>query len=141
MRLTPLNRIFRIAAQILVCTILTQSIAFAAPKALTPQVVKEKVEKRGAGKGLKVVETDGTKVTGRIGSIGTESFTLEVKGVPQPTEIAYAKVSDVHNTGLSTGAKIAIIVTAGVAITVIVAVIVFERTFKIGPIGQIGPIS
>lgn len=133
MRLTPVARVFRIAAQLLVGAILTQSIALASAKPLTPQTVKEKVEKRGVGKGLKITELDGTRLTGRIHNIGPDSFTLDVKGTPQPSEIAYAKISEAHNTGLSTGAKVAIIVTAGVAITVVVAVIVFERNFKIGP--------
>jgi hypothetical protein len=129
MRLSDFSRV---CAALLISTLLGNSVAFAASKHMDAASAKAKIEARGQGHGLRIVETDKSQVTGTIVSIGEQSVVLQPKTGTAPVEIPYAQVSEVHNDKLSKGAKIGIgvgIAAAAVAIVAIVFAIQFKRGF------------
>ena len=82
--------------------------------------VKAGVVKRGTSekKLVRVKMANGTKLKGNISQIGEDSFTLTDSKTKQPTVIAYRDTTRVEGRGLSGGARITIIVVAGLAVTV-----------------------
>jgi hypothetical protein len=83
--------------------------------------IRAKVAKYGTDKKHKVLVTllNQTKVKGYISAIGNDSFTVTDKKTGSSTEIAFTDVKKVGSPGLSTPAKIGIIL----AITVPAAVL------------------
>jgi len=95
---------------------------------------KEKIAKLGVGEKARVQIKlrDGKKMKGYIASVGTDDFRLAEPKAGLTTTIAYSDVVEAHKPGLSTGAKIAIIVGIPlVAIGVILAVAVAKGLPKI----------
>lgn len=91
-------------------------------KASDVEKVKASVLKRGTSgkKPVRVKMLNGTKLKGYISQIGDDSFTLTDSKTKQPTVIAYRDTARVEGRGLSGGARIGIIVVAGLAVTVTV---------------------
>lgn len=125
---TWIFRLFRLVSLVIVCTLMGNDVVLAATP-MDAATVKQKVDARGVGKGLKVTETGGTTITGSIVWIGEEGFRLKVKNEPQPTEISFAQVTGVRNSGLSRGAKIGIAVGI-VAVVVVVVAVVLVHAFN-----------
>lgn len=127
-----LSRLARFTAMMLIPTLLSTSVAFAA-KPVDPAVMKTKVQARGVGQGIRVTLADKTEAKGLIVSISEQSFALKVKGSDQPREVQFAQVTGVHNDKMGTGTKVIIVVAiAGAAIGIIAAVAVhdFDKSFK-----------
>lgn len=129
-----LNRLFRLSAMLLVAVLLTSNVAFAAKKPADPAVMKVRLQKRGVGQGVRVTLADNTDVRGLIVAIGDNSFTIKPKKKSADVQqIEYSQLTGVHNESLSRGQKTTLIVcliTAGIAITAIVAVHDFDTSFK-----------
>jgi hypothetical protein len=121
------TRLFRSIAAFLVLTLAANSVAFAAPP--DPVKVHNKLTERGVGKGVKINEADGTTVTGTLTAIHNDDFEITPAGATPPLTISYSQVSSVHNNGpgMSTGAKIGIIVGCIVIVVVVVFVIVAKH--------------
>jgi hypothetical protein len=115
-----------------IATSLILSISANAAVAPTPAsnavAMKAKVEKRGIGNSARIIKTDGSAMVGKIESVGADSFQLLPRKSTTPSEIAFADVSAVHGTGLSTGAKIAIGVVVGVGLAVGIAAIIYKSS-------------
>ena len=97
--------------------------------------VKAQIAKRGTGDKAKVkIELrDKTKVKGYISQSGEDEFTVTDLKTQAQTKIAYRDVAQVKGWGLSRGAKIAIIATAGLAVAVLVVVIAIRNFDLSGP--------
>jgi hypothetical protein len=82
--------------------------------------VKAQVLTRGISekKCVRVKMSNGTKMKGYISQIGDDSFTLTDSKSNKTTVIAYRDAAQVEKRGLSGGAKIGLIVVAGLAVTV-----------------------
>jgi hypothetical protein len=113
--------------------LLGNSVALAAGTALDPVKLKQALTDRGLGKGIKVTELDGATVSGSLAAIRDDAFDVTVKKATQPITISYSQVSKVGNSGLSTGAKIGIIVGC-VTVAVVITAAVFYDKFKNSPI-------
>jgi hypothetical protein len=130
-RIFPLNfdsshslRIVRAIAPVLAVVLLSNSVAFAANTALDPVKLKQNLTTRGIGKSVKVTELDGTTVSGNLMAIRDDTFDVTLKKATQPITISYSQVSKEGNGGLTTGAKIGIVVgCVGVAAGVVALVI------------------
>jgi hypothetical protein len=114
-----LSHIFRAIASVLAVVLLGNSVAFAAgaPKvktAMDPAMLKQTLTTRGIGKGVKVKELDGTIVVGTLTGIQDGNFQVAPKSATQSITIQDANVASIHNSGLSTGAKIGIGIGIGV---------------------------
>jgi hypothetical protein len=104
--------------------LLSNSVAFAANTALDPVKLKQNLTTRGIGKSVKVTELDGTTVSGNLMAIRDDTFDVTLKKATQPITISYSQVSKEGNGGLTTGAKIGIVVgCVGVAAGVVALVI------------------
>jgi hypothetical protein len=90
-------------------------------KPLSADQAREKIVKRGVGAWVCVEERSGILLIGRIASINTDAFGLQLQNYPDVTPVSYADVTKLR-FGLS-GKGIAIIVGAGVAVAVISAVV------------------
>lgn len=114
MRLSNL-RLSRTATLLFVTVFLCQRVALAIP---TPDAAsaKQQIAARGVGKGVKVHESDGSVLRGRIVSLNDDSFGIQVGSKP-PMDVAFANVRAVDGPGLSGGAKIALGVGIGVAVS------------------------
>jgi len=122
-----LSRLIRFTAMLLIPALLTNTLAFAAPKPVDPIVMKAKVQARGVGQGVRVTLADNTEVKGLIVSIGEQSFTVKPRKADQPQEIQYAQLTGVHKDKMSTGTKVIIVVAvAGAAIGITAAVLVHD---------------
>jgi hypothetical protein len=92
----------RRVATLLVCALLVQSAAFAAPRGLTAEKVHARILKRGLGNWVGVEVSSGAAFVGKIVNIDDESFGLQLHNDPQITQVPYSDVIDLH-TGVSTG--------------------------------------
>jgi hypothetical protein len=117
-----LAHIFRGTAAVLAVVLVGNSVAFAAGAPLDPVKLKQKLTARGIGNSVKVTELDGSTVSGRLTAIRDDAFDVTGKKAAQPITIPYAQLSKVGNGGLSTGAKIGIVV-GSVAVIVVVSVV------------------
>jgi hypothetical protein len=106
MRQSPIG-ILRCTAFVLFFSIFATSIAYATDIPLTSATAKQKLQKRGVGKTVKVKEADGTELRAKIVSIGVTSVVLQVGSTPT-VEVSYDKLTAVNGPGLSKGAKIGI---------------------------------
>lgn len=73
---------------------------------LEAATVHAKIAKRGPGNGVAVEENTGVILAGRILTIGSDSFTLQLFNDPQPVTIRYAEVAEIE-TGPARGFWIA----------------------------------
>jgi len=92
----------------LILTLSGNSVAFAAAKPLDADTSRQKITARGIGKQIKVTQADGHQMIGTITGIRADDFDLTARGSLQPTPIAYANVTALHNEGSSVGKKIGI---------------------------------
>ena len=72
-------------------------------------VVHQTLVSRGVGKSIKVKETNGTTVNGTITAIDADSFQVTPKGETKPIRVRNEDVKTVHNGGMRTGVKVAIV--------------------------------
>lgn len=114
--------LLRCIALVLFISIPGNTLAYAEEPTLTPATAKQMVQARGVGKGIKVKEADGTTLRGKITSIGDDSFSMQA-GSRSAVEISYAQVTRVQGPGLSTGAKIGILIGAAVVATAAISVV------------------
>ena len=98
-----------LAALLLIVILLSNTIAYAAPKPLTPAETKLKIEKFGVNHYVRVVEGNGIDLHGRILAVNDQSFQMQLWNQPQPTDIRYDQVTELHNLGWTKG-KTAILV-------------------------------
>lgn len=122
-----LTHIFRGIAAVLAVVLLGNSVAFAAGTALDPVKLKQKLTTRGIGNSVKVMELDGTTVSGNIAAINDDNFQVSVKQAAQPVTISYAQVFKEGNGGLSVGAKIGIAVGCVVVVAAVIAIVVASK--------------
>ena len=92
---------------VLLCSLLTGSVLNAANVPLNSVEAKKMLEARGVAKMVKIKQTDGKEIRGKIISIGEGSVALQV-GFQPTIEIPYGKVAAVKGPGLPKAAKIAI---------------------------------
>jgi len=122
----------RTLSLLLVALLIFSSAGYAAQMAETPQVakIKAQVQKRGAGEKSRVRVTlgNGTMVKGYISKIEETSFDVNGNKTGKATSVSYTDVQKIQGPGLSTGAKIAIGVTIGLAIAALVIGIEFAKT-------------
>ena|SRR5579859_2840684 len=119
-----LSRLVRFTALLLIPALLSNNLAFGSKRPIDAASVKAKLEVRGVGQGVRVTLADNTEAKGLIVSLGEQSFSLKEKGDGQPREISYTQVTGVHNSKLSTGAKVGIgVAAAGVGIAILVFVL------------------
>jgi len=90
----------------LILTLSGNSVAFAAATALDANTSRQKIAARGIGKQIKVTQANGSQIIGIITGIRADDFDVTAKGSLQPTPIAYANVTALHNEGSSVGRKI-----------------------------------
>jgi len=62
---------------------------------------------RGIGKGVKITELDGTRITGILTGIQEDTFELTPKNTIQPVKIAYTQVTSLHDDGSNAGSTVA----------------------------------
>ena len=141
-RIFPLNfdglhplHIVRAIASVLAVVLLGNSVALAAgaPKVKTatdPVKLKQKLTTRGIGKSVKVTELDGTTASGNLTAIRDDAFDVTLKKATQPITISYSQVSKEGNGGLTTGAKIGVVVVCVVVVAVVVAVVIAHELNK-----------
>ena len=117
---------------ILVLSLIFSSTGAAAQTAgkLRAEKIKAQVQRRGAGEKSKVRVTlaNGTMVKGYIRKIGESSFEVNGNKAGQPTSISYTDVQKIQGPGLSTGAKVGIVVVVAVAIVALVIGIEYANT-------------
>lgn len=94
--------LYRVIGMLLICALLAPTIAEAAPKPLTPEVVHARLLKRGVGCWAGVELQNGTAFGGRIVSIDDQSFSMQLHNDPEVTAVFYSDVVDLH-LGLSRG--------------------------------------
>ena len=121
------SRLFRLAAILLVPTLLCNSIAFAAKKPVDPAALKAKIQARGIGQGVRITLIDQTDVKGTIVAIGDQSFALKLKKGSEPREFEYAGITGVHNDRLTRGQKVGIAVGVVAGFIIVVAVVLTKR--------------
>lgn len=127
-------RCLRIVALLLTAAVLGNSVAYAAEPAetiATPQMFQQQLTKRGLGRSVKIVRTDGSETKGHIVAIGAESVTIQANKSRTPITIAYSNVAAVKGPGLNTGAKVGIGIGVGLIVSAgIVALIVKHELDK-----------
>jgi hypothetical protein len=127
----------RTVSLLLVALLVFSGAGYAAQTAETPQVakIKAQVQKRGAGEKSRVRVTLGneTMMRGYISKIDETSFVVNASKSGQATSVSYADVQKVQGPGLSTGAKVAIVVVVGVAVAATI-IGIKVATAKIGPL-------
>ena len=106
-----------------ICALLMPSKAIAKP--LTADTVHARIVKRGLGAWACIEERNGILLIGRIVSIDTDSFGMQLENYPDITPVSYGDVTRLR-FGLS-GKGIAIIIGAGVAAAVISAVVMHHE--------------
>jgi sulfur transfer complex TusBCD TusB component (DsrH family) len=129
--LRPLH-IVRAIASVLAVVLLGNSVALAAgaphvQTAMDPAKLEQKLTARGIGKSVKVTELDGTTVSGNLTAIRDDAFDVTLKKATQPITISYSQVSEEGNGGLTTGAKIGVVVSCVVVAAAVVAVVVASK--------------
>ncbi len=114
----PVLRCFRLVALLLAIQLSTTPLLLA--KTLTPDLVREKIQKRGRDSRVWLRENNGVILHGRVNNIGAESFQLQLWNDPDLVEVRYADVVELHQ-GLGTKGTIAFL-AVGLGATVGLAV-------------------
>jgi len=86
-------------ATLLVCVLLAPSMAYAAPKPLTPDKAHARILKLGLGNWVGVRLQSGVAFSGKIVSIDEQSFSLQRYGDTAATPVAYSDIFDLQ-TGM-----------------------------------------
>ncbi len=86
-------------ATLLVCALLAPSMAYAAPKPLTPEKAHARILKLGLGNWVGVRLQSGVAFSGKIVSIDEQSFSLQRYGDTAATPVAYRDIFDLQ-TGM-----------------------------------------
>lgn len=110
--MTASMRLFRLTALTLILTFATSTIC-AAKRPATPMdsaVLHQKLIDHGIGRKVKVTQIDDVVVKGVLVSIDTDSFQITPKGTTQPITFQNSQVAKFGNDGLTTAAKIWIVV-------------------------------
>ena len=123
-------RILRTMAAVLSLMLVSNSIAWAAGTPLDPVKLKQTLTQRGIGKAVKLKELDGTIVIGVLTGIHDESLEITPSKTVQAITIQYAQISAVHNSGMSTGAKVGIGIVIGAAAFCMVIVVWAAKAFS-----------
>ncbi|MGA2886443.1 MAG: hypothetical protein ABSE51_00205 [Terracidiphilus sp.] len=84
--------LLRCVASLLVCALLAPSMANAAPKTLTVQQVRARIQHIGVGNLVGVQLLNGVAYSGKIASIDENTFGIERYGDEQATPLAYRDV-------------------------------------------------
>ena len=92
-------RFRRVTAIILAAGLLSEGVAEAAKVPLDPATTRRRVQARGIGQGMKVVEADGTHARGIISAIHDDSFEITPQGTAQATKIPFTQVTTLQNDG------------------------------------------
>jgi len=125
----------RTVSLLLVAFLVFSSTGYAAQTAGTTQAakIKAQVQKRGEGEKSRVRVTlgNGTMIRGYISKIDETSFVVNAGKTGQATSVSYTDVQKVQGPGLSTGAKVAIVVVVAVAVVATIIGIKFATT-KVG---------
>jgi small nuclear ribonucleoprotein (snRNP)-like protein len=99
-RRTKMNSLSRTlskcVATLLVCALLAPSMAFAAPKPLTPEKAHAHILKLGLGNWVGVRLRSGVAFSGKIVSIDERSFSLQRYGDTEATPVAYNDIFDLQ---------------------------------------------
>jgi len=90
-------------AMLLVCVLVAPSMAYAAPKPLTPEQVHQRLLKRGLGNWVYVQLDNGVVLAGRIVTIEAQSFSLQLHNDPEITPLLYSDIVELK-TGPSKAA-------------------------------------
>ena len=124
-------RFTRMIAFVLALAFIVQGAAFALQ---TPDAAsaKQMITRRGVGAKVKIHETDGSILRGRIMSLNEDSFRIQTGHKPE-VEVPFASVRDVNGHGLSRGTKIGIGVGVAAATGIGVTAIIISRSLR-GPI-------
>jgi len=88
--------ISKCVGMLLICALLTPSMAIAAPKPLTPETVHARLLKAGLGNWAAVQLQNGTE----FGSIDDQTFSLQLHNDPEVTAVFYSDVVQL-NAGIS----------------------------------------
>ena len=115
-----MRHLSRLVALLLISTIFSSGLAYAAPRPLTAAETKVKIEKLGINHFVRILEGNGIDLHGRILAVNDQSFQMQLWNQPQPTEIQYDQVTEVHNLGWTKG-KVAFL-AAGIGAAVGLAV-------------------
>lgn len=123
------KRILQSLAILLLATFNINALAQAASAPGAPpgpyDKLVQKLNARGTGKGIKVIETNGTELKGVLVSLDSTGFQMTPAKATAPIHIDYAQVSKVSNTGLSTGSKVGIGVVVGLVVAAgVIAIII-----------------
>jgi small nuclear ribonucleoprotein (snRNP)-like protein len=99
-RRTKMNSLSRTlskcVATLLVCALLAPSMAYAAPKPLTPEKAHARILKLGLGNWVGVRLQSGVAFSGKIVSIDEQSFSLQRYGDTAATPVAYRDIFDLQ---------------------------------------------
>jgi hypothetical protein len=109
-----------VVAAVLAALLLSGEVARAAKPPLDAATAKQRVQARGIGQSIKVVEVDGTHARGIISSIHNDVFEITPPGTAQPTVIPFDQVTTLQNDGGASkkGAfKTGVAIGAGVYLT------------------------
>jgi hypothetical protein len=117
------NLLWKCVSIVSVCALLMPGSAIAKP--LSADQAREKIVKRGVGAWVCVEERSGILLIGRIASVDTDGFGLQLQNYPDVTPVSYADVTRLR-FGLS-GKGIGIILGAGVALAVVSAVVMHHE--------------
>ena len=117
-------RLIQLLAFLLIPALSVPAPAYAAPRALTPEAVKAKIQSRGVGEPVRVGLADNTNVTGIILTITDTQFTLKIKKIAEPRAIEYAQVTSVQNVSMG-GHRKGMIVLAVIGGIVVVPVLIY----------------
>ena len=114
------HRVLRITSYLLILVMTSNSAAFAAGNPPDASAIRSQLYDHGVGKRVQVKLNDKTRVKGILVSIDSQNFALKVNGSDKPRVIAYDQIASVNrarvHTGLSTGARVGILVGIGAAI-------------------------
>jgi hypothetical protein len=106
----------RSIALLLCLAILPNQMAFAAPKSLTPDEARQRIQKVHVDREVCIREANGVELVGRILSIDPDSFTMQTGNHPETTTIAYQDVVYVRGQASTRTVLIIVGATVGVAV-------------------------
>ena len=106
----------RFVVVLLIATLFSNNLAYASLKPLTAAETKLKIEKLGVNHFVRVLEGNGIDLHGRILAVKDQSFEMQLWNQPQPTEIQYDQVTELHNLGWTKGKAAFLVVGIGAVI-------------------------
>jgi hypothetical protein len=84
---------------LLVCALIAPSMAYAAQKSITPAKAHARIYKLGLGGWVGVRLQSGVAFSGKVVSVGEQSFDLQKYNDPKPVTVAYSDLFDLQ-TGM-----------------------------------------